>query len=780
MVKPLSAKLWRDIRRQKAQFAAVALTVFLGVTIFAASYDSFQNLTASYEATFTGFRFANLTMQGGDVEAFAAEAAATDGVESVQTRTVADVPMQGGATKFLGRVVGMPGTDSDVNQVRVIEGAAITDPGALVVLVEEHMAEHFGLHPGDTVIVAGQTVAVGGSVSSPEYIWPARSRQVPFSSPDNFGVVFTTEETARALAAAGPNEAVVYFAGGEPDAGLAAGLTTRGRALGTTSVFTRDLQPSNEALQEDLKGFQEMALFFPILFLVAAAMAAYVMISRLVWAQRPHIGVLLANGVRKRTVLGHYLGYGLVPGLIGALPGAVAGVLLARLITRLYTGLLAIPVTLVKFYPATLAGGVVIGLMAAALAALAPALFASRVQPAEAMRGNTPPGRGRPSLLERLIPPLRKIPIRWRMALRGVGRNPRRTIYTMLGVVLSLVLVLVSWGMIDSIEHVLDVQYVEIQQEDASVRFGDPVGQEQVDLLAGVPGVAAVEPVLEMPVTLGEGDTALDTALIALPADTVMHRFLMDDGSWGSLPAEGVLMGVGIARRLEVRTGDVIPMTIAPLGVTVEVTVGGLLREPLSSVVYASREYAAASFGTLPATSALVSYDPGADPSLVRAAVTELPSVSAFEDAKAIHRMIKDFMVLFYGFVGIMLVFGGAMAFALIFNSMTVNIAERNREVATLLAVGIRRTTISRLITAENLVVAAIAIPIGLVAGHWVSAQAMASFQSELFTLDLFIRPTTYVFSAVAIVLVALLSEVPGLRALRRISIPEVVKERSS
>ncbi|MCJ7724867.1 MAG: FtsX-like permease family protein, partial [Acidimicrobiia bacterium] len=604
------------------------------------------------------------------------------------------------------------------------------------------MAEHFGLGPGDSVTVAGETLQATGVIVSPEYIWPARSRQVPFSSPDNFGVVYASEETARSLAGTGPNEVVVYFTGGRADPELEAVLTAGARDLGATSVFARAQQPSNEALQEDLKGFEEMALFFPILFLGAAAMAAYVMISRLVWAQRPHIGVLLANGVGKRTVLRHYLGYGLVPGLIGAVPGVVAGVLLARLITRLYTGLLAIPVTLVEFYPATLAIGVVFGLAAAALAALAPALFASRVQPAEAMRGGAPPGRGRPSLLERLVPPLRRIPIRWRMALRGVGRNRRRTIYTMLGVVLSLVLVLVSWGMIDTIEHVLDLQYVEIQQEDASVRFGEPVGPEQIDLLAGVPGVAAVEPVLEMPVTLSGGTAVYDTVLVTLQADTRMHRFLLEDGSWGTLPGDGVLLGSGISRRLDVRVGDVVPMAIAPLGVTIDVKISGLLNEPLGSVVYASREYAGAGLGDLPATSALISYDPGVDPAEVRAAVTELPSVLAFEDAKAIHRLIQDFMVLFYGFVGIMLVFGGAMAFALIFNAMTVNIAERSREVATLLAVGVRRKTISRLITAENLVVAAGAIPIGLVVGHWVSAQAMASFQSDLFSFELAIRPT--------------------------------------
>ncbi len=68
MVKPLNLKLWRDVRRHRAQFAAIAITMFLGVTIFGATYDSFQNLQASYDRTATEFRFANLTIVGGDTE----------------------------------------------------------------------------------------------------------------------------------------------------------------------------------------------------------------------------------------------------------------------------------------------------------------------------------------------------------------------------------------------------------------------------------------------------------------------------------------------------------------------------------------------------------------------------------------------------------------------------------------------------------------------------------------------------------------------------------------
>ena len=68
MVSPLNRKLVRDMRRHRAQFVAVAITIFLGVAVFAASYDSFQNLEASYSQTFVDYRFANLTVRGGEVD----------------------------------------------------------------------------------------------------------------------------------------------------------------------------------------------------------------------------------------------------------------------------------------------------------------------------------------------------------------------------------------------------------------------------------------------------------------------------------------------------------------------------------------------------------------------------------------------------------------------------------------------------------------------------------------------------------------------------------------
>jgi len=785
MVSPLQHKLWRDIARHRAQFIAITITMFLGVTIFGATYDSFRNLEASYSSTATEYHFANLTVHGGDVNGVVQEAATIPAVDSVEVRTVADIPFQVGDVKLLGRIVGVPASGQPtVNELKVVRGSYLDPADPNGVLVEQHMADHFNLAIGDTVdVLSGGSwtqVTVRGVVSSPEYIWPARSRQEIITSPDNFGVIFPSADLAATLAPQPNNEAVFYYTGGNPDAQVSDQLTAKAYQLGATDIYTRAEQPSNAGLSEDLKGFEEMAVFFPMMFLLAAGMAAYVMISRLVHSQRPHIGVFVANGFTRGQVLRHYLGYGLVPGLIGSIPGAVAGILLARGITRLYTSMLAVPVTLVQFYPTTLLGAIAFGLVASLLAALAPALVASRVQPAAAMRGETPSGGGRLSILERLIPPLRRMPVSWRMAVRGVGRNPRRTTYTIIGVVLSLMLVLVSWGMIDTINHLMNRQFVEIQREDATVYFTQSVSTAEVTALQDVPGVAQAEPALTLGASLAAGNQHYETSLFVLENNTQMHRFPTVNGDWIGLPDQGLVVGKAVEGLLDVKVGDELTVT-ATGGITFQESIAAFVDEPFGTMAYIARDRADALTGTqLPATSALVSYAPGADSAQLRQTLTNRPEIAAFEDAKALYSTMQQYMVLFYAFVGVMLVFGAAMAFALIFNAMSVNIAERTREVATLLAVGTDRRHISRYITTENLLVVTMGIPIGLVVGYFASKAAMGSFSSDLFDFSLYMKPTTFLWAALAMVVVAFVSQWPGLRAIRRLSIPQIVKERSA
>jgi putative ABC transport system permease protein len=295
-----------------------------------------------------------------------------------------------------------------------------------------------------------------------------------------------------------------------------------------------------------------------------------------------------------------------------------------------------------------------------------------------------------------------------------------------------------------------------------------------------IDGVSVAEPALTLPVSLEADGHRYETALLVLEDDTEMHRLMSTTDGWIDLPDQGIVLGKATRELLDIEIGD--PVNIALAGsISVAEPVAAFVDEPLGTMAYMSRGRAETLAGSeLPATSALIAYADGVDAKALRNTVTELPQVAAFEDAKVLYDMMQRFMVLFYAFVGIMLVFGGAMAFALIFNAMSVNIAERTREVATLLAVGTERRSISRYITTENLLVAAMGIPIGLVVGYYAAKSAMASFSSDLFAFDLHIQPMTYVWASLAILVVALISQWPGLRAIRKLSIPKIVKERSA
>ncbi len=97
-----------------------------------------------------------------------------------------------------------------------------------------------------------------------------------------------------------------------------------------------------------------------------------------------------------------------------------------------------------------------------------------------------------------------------------------------------------------------------------------------------------------------------------------------------------------------------------------------------------------------------------------------------------------------------------------------------------MLALGTERRTISRFVTGENLLVALAGVPLGLAAGYVTAQVAMATFTSDLFSFELHMRPSTFVLAALAILVVAVLSQWPGLRAVRNIDIARHIKERSA
>ena len=781
----LGHKLLRDLRRQRTQSLAIALTVLVGTALSVVSADAYRNLEASYARVFELLHTADLWVSGGDVEGFAREALTHPAVALADVRVVADVPVRVGERRFLGRLVGAPANGSAIDDLLVSQGEALDAAAPDGVLVEEHFARHDELSAGAHIEVLGRegwrAVDVRGVAASAEYLWPARSRQDILPAPGTFGVVFASDALARRLAGS-PNEAAVRLASGAP-AGALDELAVLARAHGGTLIVHRADQVSNATLRADIDGFRSMALMFPFLFLGTAALAAGVLLGRRVRAERSVIGTLRALGMSRRSLLRHYLVQGSVLGLAGALPGALLGHLLARTVTSSYTAAIDVPVTVVESHPETIALAVVIGLLTGLLGAWGPARAAARVSPAQAMRGAVPDTEARGgTMLERLLPPLRRAPVRVRLVLRSLGRNRRRSLTTALGVVSAATLVLVSWGMLDSTEHVLARQFEDITQADATVYLRGAPSEDTLAAVTAVQGVDRVEPLVELPVVLAAGDARYATVLQAYELDTHMHRFL--DGSRRlALPDDGVLLGSALRAQLGLEVGS--ELTAAtPGGLVLRLRVGGFVDEPLGTFAYAALPMLErlTGGGVGPNAYAIDLAADTAEPAAraeVLARVDAVEGVAVSRDLRALAAVARDYMGLFYAFVGMMLVFGGAMAFAILFTTMSANIAERQGEIATLRAAGIAHRKIARLVTAENLLVTALGVAPGLVLGALAAYGFMESFSTDLFQMPLHLRPTTPLCVGLALLLVALASQWPGLRAVRRLDIARVVRERS-
>ncbi len=170
----------------------------------------------------------------------------------------------------------------------------------------------------------------------------------------------------------------------------------------------------------------------------------------------------------------------------------------------------------------------------------------------------------------------------------------------------------------------------------------------------------------------------------------------------------------------------------------------------------------------------------GADADSVRRAVSELPGVLAYLDTSALADVYDQYSGLFYVFVGAMLALGAAMAFAIIFTTMSVNLVERRRELATLRAAGVRYRSIAKVVGGENLLVAGLGVVPGLILGLVAAKYMLDTYSSDQFTLDLYVRPLTLLLSATAIMAVAALSQVPGLRGVRSMDVAQVVRERAA
>ena len=788
----LQRKLIRDLAASKGLFLAVTAVIFLGVAFFGASFMGYQNLRSSYDYTYETLHFADFTVK---VERDAGEALEglnkISGVEAVTGRLNSDISLTLPGTeekRVLARVISLPSDSRPaVNDVKVVQGSYLPEDESDVLLVEKTFAEHHGLKPADTLslTVDGRKLSfsVAGVVASPEYIWFAKSRQEILVSPETFGVVFVPEEIVPELEGESLiNEFCFLIDEGADREAIIEEAESILEPYMVMDVVPREDQPSNAALSMDLQEFGELAEVFPLLFLIVGALATYILLTRIVQNQRSHIGLMRAVGYSRRQVLLHYLSFALIIGVTGAVTGTIAGYLLSQVITNLYTGILGIPYTKIEMnfmQWMAIEEGLLLGILPCLIAGIIPAWAASRLPPSEAMRPPTPTA-GRKLLLERIFPFLRRLSSLWKIPLRNIFRNRRRSLYTIIGVAFGISLILVSAGFIDSTDAFMDLQFNKVQRYDAQINFS-PAQPQPATLASEVQNweeVEKAEPVLQIPVRLEHGDKSYSTLAVGLSPDSELYGLYSTAGDRVNVTDEGILLNKGLRKTLDVDIGDAITLR-SPWGPG-QLTVAGFVDQPMGSYGYVTLGQAQELVGGLPIISGLMLEVEPQYLDTIREKAYDIPGTAYVELTGESNEKIEQMMGFIKGMSWVMLGFGAALALAIVFTTVTVSILERRREVATMRTLGESKGRIAAMFTIENLLLGLAGIIPGIPLGYVLAIYLFSLFQSDMMTYNLVIFPRTYLMTIGLVILIMLISQMPGIRQTNRLDLARVVKEQTT
>ncbi len=783
-------KTLRDIRRARWQFLAVCVAAALGVAIFIGSYGSFQNLRRSYARTYDRLSMADLWFEVDDApESVVGDVRALPGVESAEGRLVSELPVtfpRLDSPHILTRLVSLPdaGGRPSVNDVAIVEGRYVQDSSEA--LLEQSFAKFNHVKVGDTLQVIASDgsqldLTVAGFVVSPEYLFPARNEQEMFSPPSQFGVVFLPYSTVASLLAkeGRVNDVAIRLTDGVDATSVLGQVSSALSPYGLSKVTDREHQLSNRLLQLDLDGFRGLALVFPLLFLLVGGLAAYTLLNRLMQSQRGQIGVMRAIGYSRASILRHYAGFGVAIGLAGALLGAVGGWLLADLGTRGYASSLNVPFVVVSANWGLLAIGFAAGLAITIVSSLLPAWSAANIPPAEAMRPPAPP-RGFHTPLERLLPGLRRLPYALKLPLRNVFRVPRRSLFTVLGVGAGVSLVLVGASLLDSFSSAVNLQFDSIENYDARVDFSKPFPQERLQDVASVAGVQAAEVIAEVPIRVSVGARQSNVLLQAIQPDAELLRVYTPDHK-RVRPGSGLLIPETLADSLGLQAGDSVSVeSLTGSEGAVNLRVDGIATQPLGSVVVADLSTVAGLLGDGEIGTAVLVKVEGRETASVQRDLYGIQGVATVQLKQDVRDYIGQFSALFTAFVTIMLAFGVALGFAIIFNAITISAIERQRELATMRVIGTSLGRLVQVLTVENAIVGAcgvvVGIPVGLVIAHYFASL----YQNDLIDMPLVIFPRTYALAAAGALLTVALAEVPAVRFVKGLNLPAVTREMTT
>ncbi|MBV8554383.1 MAG: ABC transporter permease [Planctomycetaceae bacterium] len=752
MTSVLDRKLIRDLRSSGGMILAIASIIAVGVACFVALRSAYHNLDEARRRYYARCRMADFSIELKKAPVVALDALGRlPGITEIRPRLqfYVTVDLDGVEEPLSGLVLSLPERRDApmINDVVLRRGSYFTDRRDEEVIVNDAFARKHGLHPGDRIHLLlnnrRQALHVVGTAISSEFVYLlGPGALVP--DPEHFGVFYLKhgylEEAFDFKGAC--NQVLGLLAPDvrdRPDP-----LLERAERLmessGVVATTPRRDQLSNRYVSNELNELSLFAVIMPAIFLTVAALVLGVLMGRLIEHQRTEIGTLKALGYPDGLLLAHILKFGLVVGLVGGVVGLGLGYLLAGAMTRMYEQFFEFPALVNRVDPAALAVGLLTGLACTLLGSVHGARAVLRLDPAEAMRPRSP-RQGGTIALEHLGWLWGRLGTGWRLVLRNVARTRRRSFVGVLSAAAATSLLVTGFLFSRAAFHMMELQFRKLQRSDIDLTVRDGRGREALLDVLRLPGVDHAEPMLAVACTFRNGPRHKKGGITGLTHAAFLTVPRDRDGRPVPLPSSGLLLERHLAETLRVGPGDV--LTVEPIRGRREprrARVVALLDSYLGLAAYADIRYLSRLVDEEYAvTGAQLSVDPR--PSSRGALHAELRRLPALEGVSDREEQYTSLMATFVGAVrgstGFLILAAGVILFGTTLNASLIGLAERQREVATLLVLGYTPRAVGGLFLREGLVINLAGTLLGLPGGYLIYRGVGRIEDAELFRLPI-------------------------------------------
>ncbi|HEU4581409.1 MAG TPA: FtsX-like permease family protein [Polyangiaceae bacterium] len=789
----LERKWLRELRQLRGQVLTIALVVASGLVTFISMRGTYESLDEARAAHYERARFADVFALAKRVpESVARQLESLPAVARLETRIVEEItlPIEGMARPAYGQILSIPHGREPVTNVPQLRYGRWPERGRddEVVVLDSFAGAH-GLREGDELpaVLNGKLrrLIVVGVALSPEYVFAIRPGALA-DDPKRYAVLWMDRSTlAAAFDLEGAfNELSLELQPGTPEERASLSLAVRAqidRALapyGGDGAFDRKDQLSNRIVNQELSQLRALAGMIPLVFLAVAAFLLNLVLGRLIRLQRPEIATLKAIGYSSRQVALHYLRLVLAVLLPGSVLGVAGGLALGRVVLGLYATSFRFPDLRFHASAALLVSGVLVSAIAGTVGALGAVRAAAKLPPAEAMRPPAPP-HYRQGWLERLQLGALLGPSGL-MVFREVQRRPFRTLLSSLGIAGAVALLILGRFGWDSLLYYFERTFDRAQRQDLQVVFRRPLPPRVVTELAGIPGVARAEGLRAVPIRARQNHRMRDSVLMGLPDISTLRQLIAKGGRAVPIPSDGVLLTKTLGELLQLQVGDRLEIELREgERRLVQAPIAGFIDETIGLSVYASRGLVDQLSGDQGAISSVLLQIEPADLPAVEARLRRSPEIIDVSDVHADKQRMFDMNARIMNvWTAISIGLAASVAFGVVYNNARINLGARERELASLRVLGFSRREVSAVLLASLALEVLIAIPIGLVLGHYWAVQFMGTVDPETFRWEVIIAPSTYLLVILVILLAASASAFWVRRNVDRFDLMSVLKAR--